>query len=58
MTGGEMRTKYKPKIAKLKIELMAIVLTNIKRPSKSEMTATKQIARNGVLFFGEHTKEA
>jgi hypothetical protein len=46
-----IRTKCNPRIAKLKIELMAIVLTNIKRPSSSEMNATKQTARKGVLFL-------
>lgn len=46
----DILTKYKPIIAKLKIELMAIVLASIKGPSRSEISATKPTAVAGVLF--------
>lgn len=37
-------------IARLKIELIAIVLTSMRRPSAREQTATKPTARAGVLL--------
>jgi hypothetical protein len=37
-------------IARLKIELMAMVLTSIRRPSAKEQIATNATARAGVLF--------
>jgi hypothetical protein len=37
-------------IARLKIELMAMVLTSIRRPSAREQMATNTTARAGVLF--------
>ena len=47
---GMQYAKYRPMIARLKIELMAIVFTNISRPSIKEQNATKPTARAGVLL--------